>query len=156
MFILYKIYVYISISIYEYIHSVLLIVFMVSICYIPLSNMDKIVSLLLSNIKWYRVLTKVYYTSAFIYSIYDDVLLRPEYWQVSKTDWTLPLGLLKYSFETLVENARGDLRSREEKSAPSLSLNLSISKPHPSSLCSIVLFISNPNTFFYLHFSFFL
>ncbi len=78
MFILYKIYVYISISIYEYIHSVLLIVFMVSICYIPLSNMDKIVSLLLSNIKWYRVLAKVYYTSAFIYSIYDIVLTSPE------------------------------------------------------------------------------
>lgn len=141
MFILYKIYVYISISIYEYIHSVLLIVFMVSIGYIPLSNMDKIVSLLLSNIKWYRVLTKVYYTSAFIYSIYDDVLLRPEYWQESKTDWTLPLGLLKYSFETLVENARGPFGG-ERENAPSLFFSASISKPHPSNLLSIVFVIT--------------
>ena len=51
------------ISIYEYIHLSFIIGFMVSIVYIPLSNISKRFSLLLSSIRRYRVLTKVYYTS---------------------------------------------------------------------------------------------
>ena len=65
------------ISIYEYIHLPFIIGFIVSIVNIPLSNISKRFSLLLSSIRRYRVLTKVYYTSAFIYSIYDDVLTSP-------------------------------------------------------------------------------